>query len=154
MGALQVKPLARLEAFEHFEPLHHWLMELMRAACAQLDPLKQALDSAPRMTDKVKKWIDKHYGEAVSLSAASEMAGVSESYLSKTFAKETGETFIVYLTRKRIETAMQLMSSGMKLYEIAEHVGYPNQGYFSKMFKKITGKSPHEYREQQLSARR
>ncbi|MCR8657105.1 helix-turn-helix domain-containing protein [Paenibacillus endoradicis] len=139
--------IGELEHFIYIERLHEWLLKIMRAFVEQLDPLKQLVDSAPRMTERVKVWIDKHYGESISLTVASEMVGVSESYLSKVFAKEIGETFIEYVTRKRIDSAIQLLQTGMKLYEISERVGYPNQGYFSKMFKKVTGRSPNEYRE-------
>lgn len=143
--------IGELEHYTYIEQLHEWLLQIMRAFVIQLNPLKQVVESAPRMTERVKVWIDKHYGEPISLTAASEMVGVSESYLSKVFAKEMGETFIEYVTRRRIDSAIQLLQSGMKLYEISERVGYPNQGYFSKMFKKVTGKSPNEYRELQLA---
>jgi two-component system response regulator YesN len=78
----------------------------------------------------------------------SQWVGVSESYLSKLFVKETGENFLEYVTRIRIEKAVMMMNSGMKLYEIGEKVGYPNQAHFSRIFKKVTGKTPMEYRNE------
>ncbi|QJD82251.1 response regulator [Cohnella herbarum] len=144
-------PAERLSHFENAGQLNIWFRSLMQTVIDNIDPKKRILENSPPLVDKVKKWIDRHYQEPISLMLASEAAGISESYLSKIFAKETGETFIEYVTRRRVEQAILFMTSGMKIYEIAEKVGYPNQGHFSKIFKKVTGKTPLEYREQMLS---
>ncbi|WP_256757129.1 response regulator [Cohnella sp. WQ 127256] len=147
----QESPLEHLVLFEHVAQLNIWFRSLIQTVFDSIDPRKRIMENSPPLVEKVKKWIDRHYHEPISLSRASEAAGISESYLSKIFAKETGETFIEYIARKRVEKAIQFMSSGMKIYEIAEKVGYPNQGHFSKIFKKVTGKTPLEYRDEQLS---
>ncbi len=147
----QESPLERLGQFEQSFQLNVWFRSLIQTVFDCIDPKKRIAENSPPLVDKVKKWIDRHYHEPISLTSASEAAGISESYLSKIFAKETGETFIEYVTRKRVEKALLYMSSGMKIYEIAEKVGYPNQGHFSKIFKKVTGKTPLEYREELLS---
>jgi len=144
-------PLERVGHFEHSRALNVWLGSLVRAVHDAIDPKKRILETSPPLVDKVKKWIDRHYQEPISLASASEAAGISESYLSKIFAKETGETFVEYVMKTRVEKAILFMGSGMKIYEIAEKVGYPNQGHFSKIFKKVTGKTPLEYREQLFS---
>ncbi|MFC5469845.1 response regulator [Cohnella suwonensis] len=144
-------PLERLGQFEQANPLNVWFRSLIQTVFDSIDPKKRIMENSPPLVDKVKKWIDRHFHEPISLTNASESVGISESYLSRLFAKETGETFIEYVTRKRVETAIQMMGSGMKIYEIAEKVGYPNQGHFSKIFKKVTGKTPLEYREEMLS---
>jgi len=143
-------PLVQLEKFANIRELGDWFYDLVDAAAGHLNPVKRMVDSAPRMAEKVRQWIDTHYTEPISLSSASTMAGISENYLSKIFAREVGETFIQYVTRRRIERAIQLMKSGMKIYEISEKVGYPNQGHFTKVFKRVMGQSPAEYREQQI----
>ena len=69
-------------------------------------------------------------------------------YLSKQFAKQTGERFSAYLTRKRIEKAMALLSSceNDKIYNVAEAVGCGNNPqYFSQIFKRAVGMTPSEY---------
>lgn len=59
-----------------------------------------------------------------------------------------GITFIDYLTKVRIRKAIDLLfEEDLKMYEIAEKVGYTTQHYFSNVFKKITGVSPAEYRK-------
>ncbi|RCX13299.1 two-component system response regulator YesN [Fontibacillus phaseoli] len=140
-------PVSRVEYMNSLAEINEYILTLARQVAQAVHPAFRAAETVPRLVDKVKQWIDLHYNEPLSLTGASEMAGISENYLSKVFAKEMGETFIEYVARKRIETAIQLMKSGMKLYEIGEKVGYPNQGHFTKVFKRVTGKTPLEYRE-------
>ena len=71
---------------------------------------------------------------------------ISEGYLSHTFKKETDYTLLGYLTRYRIHKAMErLQDCRVKVYEVAEQVGYRDIAYFSSTFKKYTGISPSEY---------
>ncbi|RED63427.1 response regulator transcription factor [Cohnella phaseoli] len=146
-------PSEKTETFEQISHLNVWFRSLVQSVFEGIDPKRRIAQQSPPLVDIVKRWIERHLQEPISLAMASEVVDVSESYLSKVFAKETGETFVEYIMRKRIESAIQMMGSGMKLYEIAEKVGYPNQGHFSKVFKKVTGKTPHEYREE-LQAKR
>lgn len=72
---------------------------------------------------------------------------VTSSYMSKLLKKETGLSFIDYLTNIRIKKAMYIMNDPtIKIYDVAELVGYSNQYYFSRAFKKVIGVSPKEYR--------
>lgn len=71
---------------------------------------------------------------------------VSSIYLSHLFKKETGITFSAYVTKLRIEKAKELLRQGdKKIYEISEMVGYQTVQYFSKVFKRETGKTPGEF---------
>jgi Response regulator containing CheY-like receiver domain and AraC-type DNA-binding domain len=94
------------------------------------------------------KYIDGNYFlNHLSLDSVSENLNLSPSYLSKLLKQETGLSFIDYLTSVRIKRAIDIMSDPtVKIYQIAELVGYNNQHYFCKAFKKITGFSPKEYR--------
>ena len=72
--------------------------------------------------------------------------GLSEGHLSHLFKKETGLTVGSYLTRCRMQKAMALLKKGkLRVYEVAEAVGYKDITYFSGTFKKLTGMSPTEY---------
>ena len=97
-------------------------------------------------------YISKHYNEPdISVGTVAESLNISEGYLSHTFKKETDYTLLNYLTRYRIHKAMELLKDcRVKVYEVAEQVGYRDIAYFSATFKKYTGISPSEY---QLSSR-
>ena len=144
---LESPPYEVLIQMTRMMDVHIWLEKLVASLAAHLDPRRLAIQQSPRLVDKAKAYIDAHYHEPLSLTEVSEWVGVSESHLSKQFTKETGENFIAYVTHIRIEKAIQLMWGGMKLFEIAEKVGYPNQGHFSRIFKKIIGLTPQQYRE-------
>jgi two-component system, response regulator YesN len=82
-----------------------------------------------------------------SLEDASDRAGVSKNHLSFEFSRETGETFIQYLSRIRVEEAKRLLATtGLMVYEVGERVGYPNVEHFSRVFKKVVGVSPVRFK--------
>ena len=92
-------------------------------------------------------YISKHYNEPdISVGTVAQSLNISEGYLSHTFKKETDYTLLNYLTRYRIHKAMELLKDcRVKVYEVAEQVGYRDIAYFSATFKKYTGISPSEY---------
>ncbi|WP_231571138.1 helix-turn-helix domain-containing protein [Gordoniibacillus kamchatkensis] len=86
----------------------------------------------------------------LSLDYLSEKFGINGKYLSKLFKEETGEKFVDYLIELRIRHARKLLAeSGRSVQEVAEEVGYASAISFSRVFKKVTGVSPGDYREQQ-----
>ncbi len=92
------------------------------------------------------KCIEDNYMKDVTCLKTSEELGISESYLAKLFKRETGYTFVDYLTHFRIKKAIQIMEKDHpKIYELAYLVGYNDAHYFSNIFKKVTGKSPSIY---------
>lgn len=85
--------------------------------------------------------------EDLSLQDVADEVNLSIPYLSKLFRKELGYTFVDYLTDLRIRKAIELLhDDSMKMYEIAESVGYASQHYFSNVFKKKLGISPIDYK--------
>lgn len=85
----------------------------------------------------------------IRLEAVAEEIGLTPTYFSSLFKKETGETFVEYLTRLRMEEAMRLLrDTDEKIYSVAEKTGYSDAGYFSYIFKKKYGISPIQYRRQ------
>ncbi|MDR0475403.1 MAG: response regulator [Treponema sp.] len=99
----------------------------------------------------VKKCIDfihSDFKNNIGLSEAAEKAGVSHSYLSFIFKQETGVNFNAALTQYRIEKAKKLLiTTGLRIYQVAEQVGFSNPYYFSKVFKEISGYTCKEYRD-------
>mgnify|MGYP001378607965 CR=1 FL=1 len=98
--------------------------------------------------EKAVEYIRCHYGRDISLDDVAEHTRMSGSYFSSFFKQETGETFIEYLTRLRMEKAKSLMMNAeLRLYEIARLVGYQDVKYFSRLFKRHLGVTPAEYRQ-------
>jgi two-component system response regulator YesN len=97
--------------------------------------------------DRTLAYIAAHYHEALSLKQAANICDINTSYLGQIFKKATGESFTNYVNRYRIEKAKNLLShSGLKVYEVAEKVGFTDYHYFLKIYKKIQGTLPTETR--------
>jgi two-component system response regulator YesN len=96
-----------------------------------------------------QQYIDAHYREpTLSLEDVASSTQISPGYLSRLLKLETGFSFVDYLTRVRITKAMQIMNDpAVKVYEVAEAVGYQSQHYFSRAFKRVFGRPPVEYRK-------
>jgi len=94
----------------------------------------------------IVSFIEEHYDEDISFGEFANMLHLSRTYLSSLFRKDVGCTFPEYLTKFRIQKAIELMEiETIPLSELAFRVGYNDYTHFSKTFKKITGKSPTEY---------
>lgn len=101
-----------------------------------------------KVVDEIRDYLEMHYFEDLGLNEISQKFFINKSYLSALFKKRTGQTFVDHLTSIRITKAAELLSSSKyKVYEIARLVGYSDEKYFSKLFKKIKGYSPEEYRK-------
>ncbi|ANF97335.1 response regulator transcription factor [Paenibacillus bovis] len=100
------------------------------------------------------QYIKQNYAQNISLQQVADHVNLSFGYLSNLFKKELQITFIDYLNRYRIERAKELLiGTNLKSYDIAVQVGFsPEYTYFSKVFKKVTGLNPNEYRRQWLSS--
>lgn len=97
--------------------------------------------------EQVKKYIEDHYNQDISLKDISSSIFMNLNYLCTLFKNEVGETINNYMTRVRMEKAMELLrTTDLKIFEIAERVGYSNTNYFSYAFKKYMGAAPNEYR--------
>jgi two-component system response regulator YesN len=100
------------------------------------------------MINQALNFIEYHYAEDISLEDVAKELSLSKHYLCAVFKKETGENMSLYINKLRIEKAKQLLlESDVKIKELFEKVGYSNQQYFSKIFKKITGMTVVEYKE-------
>ncbi|MFR0780231.1 MAG: helix-turn-helix domain-containing protein [Zhenhengia sp.] len=93
------------------------------------------------------EYINQYYNQKLDLQTVADQLYVSTWHLCKVIKKQTGTNFVDLLNNARIENAKRmLLESNMKIYEIAEAVGYADTAYFSKIFKKTTQVTPNEYR--------
>ena len=110
----------------------------------------QRKKSSTLICDKALKLIETSYMDPdLSLVSISSEIAVSPNYLSALIKKLTGTTFIDILTKKRIDTAKEMiLCTSMKMREISEKCGYSDQHYFSYCFKKVVGISPNACRRE------
>lgn len=107
------------------------------------------LDDARRMQDIVS-YVDMYYMEELSLEKLSNRFFLSREHISRSFKKETGMPLSKYIIKLRIDRAKYLlMETDESIYSISLLLGYQDEKYFSKLFKKVVGLTPFEYRNSQ-----
>lgn len=125
------------------------IRDLVDYVAAVLERLARCSDYSSRDNEmkRMLDFIDRHYNENLRLEILSGLFNYSRSYLGQLFKNHTGEYFNTYLDHVRVKKAKELLARGMKVYEVAEKVGYPNVNYFHSKFKKIDGQSPSAYQK-------
>ena len=97
---------------------------------------------------KAVDYLQEHYSEQVTLNDVADSVYVSTCYVSRMFKKELGRNFVDYLNGIRMDKAKELLRDPQyKTYEVAEKVGIPDAHYFSRLFKKLVGVTPTEFRD-------
>jgi len=97
---------------------------------------------------KALRYIQENYRHEITLDEVATQVGISRTYFSSIFKKETEEQFSSYLTDFRLERACEMLrKSESKIYNIAYEVGFHSHNYFNNIFKKKYGMTPKEYRE-------
>ena len=140
----------------HDGDLENAVLALQKRIAAQTAPQPEPLPGVKpgpksRYVREAMVYLEQNCGSSdLSVGQAAAQLGLSEGHLSHLFKKETDMTLGAYLTRCRIQKAKAaelLKDCRVKVYEVAEQVGYRDIGYFSNTFKKITGKTPSEYQD-------
>jgi two-component system, response regulator YesN len=123
----------------------HGVPEAYESLCAEV----ARRGSHQALVVHAQGYIDAHFDDpGLSLEEVSSSARISPGYLSRLLKLETGFSFVEYLTRVRVNKALQMMNDpAVKVYEVAEAVGYQSQHYFSRAFKRVFGRPPVEYRK-------
>lgn len=109
----------------------------------------QQANAEPPVITKAKQYIQEHHTEEMSLGQVAAAVHTSTFYFCKLFKKATGIHFTEFVTRTRTEKAKNLLlNPNLRVSEIAYEVGFQSLTHFNRIFKKIVGQSPTEYRAQ------
>ncbi len=107
----------------------------------------QTANAEPPIVAKAKQFIREHYTEDLSLGRVSSSVNTSLFYFCKLFRKCTAITFTQFVSRTRVEKAKNLLlNPNLRTSEVAFEVGFGSLTHFNRMFKRIVGQSPTEYR--------
>ena len=99
-----------------------------------------------KLISSIQNYIDENLGGRLQLNEVADAFGLSPAYLSVLFKKSSDVGFSEYVNNRKIDKAEELLlNSDMKIYEVADALGFESAFYFSKVFKKVTGKSPREF---------
>jgi len=110
-------------------------------------------NSEPPVIRRAKEFINEHQTEDLTLGDVAKAVNTSTFYFCKMFKKATGINFTDYLSRVRIEKSKNLLlNPNLRVSEIAFEVGFQSLTHFNRVFKKILGQSPTEYRAKLLGA--
>jgi two-component system response regulator YesN len=148
-------PLADVFPKREWEAGEQVLRSLPRLRAWAQQTSAQAMDytrsngkDVSQVVEKVQKYMLEHLGEEFSRETLAEQVYLNPAYLSRLFRRETGFSLTDYLVRQRVDKARaELEQTNQRVSDIAADVGYANFSHFSKLFKKMTGLTPQEYRK-------
>lgn len=132
--------------FFSFTELKERILHLLELSLYRLASVRK--EGGNRVIETVKQLIQQDYDKDLELTELSEKVFLNPSYLSTLFKQEMGQTITQYVLQLRMMKAKELLKKrlDLKVYEVGEQVGYPDSIYFNKVFKKMVGVTPKEYR--------
>ena len=128
----------------------YYLYEIILYFTEQFELIMRAIGnpSSDSVMDDIIHYIEHNYMDNIKLENIAPLFGYNSSYLGKIFNKKVGEGFNVFIDKVRINHSKDLLiNTELKVYEIAEKVGYRNVDYFHTKFKKYVKESPAEFRK-------
>lgn len=147
MDQVGFDPLHAQKMVHSFPHLKEWILSMMNKLKSEWSASEQSAKSY--VVKQVQELISQDKGQELSVKTIADQVYLHPVYLSKIYKAETGEGLGDYIIRMRMERALYLLKySNKKIYEITTELGYQNPQYFSKMFKKHYGMTPHEFRDQ------
>lgn len=110
-------------------------------------PVRSSVPPSMSSMMKIEEYLRANYQQDITLQEIADRFYLSREHISRKFKQEYHETITDYVMRIRMEKAKDLLANpNLKIYEIAYHIGYQNEKYFSKVYKKFFGVTPNEYR--------
>ena len=137
---------AKIERMTYLNESSALMLDMFRTYCRLVH--KHSIGKYSQLVQKTVIEIDSDLSADLSLAALAKKQSVSAGYLSAIFKSETGVTLSAYVTEKRVGHAKYLLeTTELQIQSVALHCGIMDVHYFTKVFKKQTGKTPKEYRE-------
>jgi two-component system response regulator YesN len=146
--------MGKLNRISSLQDIIKWLSNFTESVCNVLDIRRQSkeITKADVMIDMVKKYIEEHVNERLTLGHVANKMGISQGYLSSIFKKLSGSNFSDYVSEIKIEKSKEYISTHQyMIYEVSDILGFDNAYYFSKVFKKVTGMTPREFEKTLLN---
>lgn len=138
--------LNQLKKFKSLDELTPWLSRIMERFTDQVFNMTKIKHKD--VIFKSIQYIRRNYMTKITLDEVASYVYLSPTYFSKIFKEEMGMNFNTYLNNIRIEVSKKLLEDpSVNMVDVSNIVGFEDQSYFSKVFKKITGQSPKKYRE-------
>lgn len=146
-AAAAARPGAALQPSSSLQPLSSSQPSSSHQPSATRPPLLARERITHPEVNKIIQYIEQHYDQDITLGSLSRYVMMGENYVSALFKKKTGETLIHYLHRTRVDKAIELLlSTDLPVNRIGQRVGFMNDNYFIKIFKRMTGTTPSQYR--------
>jgi AraC-like DNA-binding protein/ligand-binding sensor protein len=143
--AWETTPIIPKDKYSAIVRLLTFFAEQLSALVNQIVLEKQ--NAEPLLVRKAREYIQQHKMEPLSLTAVAQASGASVFHFCKVFKRTTGLTFTDYVGRVRLEDAKtQLLNPNRRISEIAYDVGFQSLTQFNRMFKRVFGQSPSEFR--------
>ena len=141
-----------VDSLDGFENLNRWVGAILHKFISLVFDFKNVKHQ--NVIFKTNAYIKEHLTEKISLDQVAEQVHFSKSYFCRIIKEELECTFTEYVNRIRVEQSkMLLCNSGMSIAEVAAAVGFDDQSYYTRIFKKQTGLTPGKYREQNVQQR-
>lgn len=141
-----LKPIDKIQLYELLKRIDEEKQMSSEPVSEDIQP--QPAEGEHYVIEQAKTILEKEYGLNFELERLADAVGMNASYISRLFKYKTGMTITDYLIGIRITKAKELLMGqpDLKNYEIAEKVGYSDPVYFNKLFKKMTGVTPKDYK--------
>jgi len=141
--------LAWQRKYRNLTQLQHIYVQFVQQAAAYI--AQKRSEQGKGSIEKIKKYIDSHYKENINLKSIAAKFYMNSVYLGQLFRKTYGVYFNEYLLSLRVEEAKRLLrQTDMRMYEVAEKVGFQNADYFVTQFEKLEKLTPTDYRNKML----
>ncbi|OCT12831.1 DNA-binding response regulator [Paenibacillus pectinilyticus] len=135
-----------LSRYLTLDRMEAWMNQMMKGIIAF--KLEHNISKKKDVIAEIKDYVSKHYAESISLAELSARFYINPYYLSQLFKQKTGDTYLTFLAQTRINKSKELLEkTDLKVYEICQMVGYSDSQHFAKVFEKLTGCKPSEYRK-------